>query len=560
MEAEASGRSAGGDAAQVLKRHAQLLGWQIANERSSLGLRVLTGLAGLAVAVLVIVMIVSAARSRAVVVEPFAAPPEMIERGYSGQVLASALQDELQRIQTATRTTAARRNIANAWSGTINVEAPYTGVSIGEIEKTLRQRLGHDTRIGGDLTQAADGRLTLTVRGDGMAPGVFSGPADQLPALVKQAAEHAYGEAEPALFAHYLYQQRRPAEALAIVRRGLGRDLDDDSRASLYNSWGNLLWGENRTVEAVAKYEAALAIRPLRWGSWRNLVGSTAACCGEEAGIAASRRMRAAVEASPSGQRPQRDYFDVEYSLFGDYTTAVAVLREEDRKLAGGSLFATTGPRLANLEISRHDWRAVREALASADPTDPQTGRYPLLAQAVEALEAGRMAEGVRAFEALVRRDAADDGSEPIYELCDVAWAYALDGRREAALRTLAKSEDTTRCRALTGEIHEALGDRAAADAAARRAIGAAPSSPFPYEARGRMLLGRGDLNGAAWRFDQAHERGPRWADPIKGQGDVLAARGRWREAAAKYREALVFAPGWIALRQSLARAERGGR
>lgn len=545
---------------RVLRRHEQLIGWQIVNERASMALRVLTGVAGVVAALVLGMLVVSAARSQAVVVEAFGAPPEMIARGYTGQALASALQDELLRIQSATRSNMAARSIANAWSGSINVEVPTTGVSIGEIDRVLRQKLGRDTHIGGDLTQGADGTLTLTVRGDGITPRSFSGPQDQLPALVRQAAEHAYGEAEPALFAHHLYQTRRFEESLEIVRRSLARGPDDASRARLLNTWGNLLWVEIRYDEAIARYEAALAVQPSYWGAWRNLVGVTSECCGDEAGLAVTRRMRAAIEAAPAKDRPSQDYFDAEYGLTADPTTAVAVLREEDRKRAGGMLFTTTGPRLAQLEMARHDWRAAREALAGGDPSDPQLERVSLIVSAVEQVEAGRPALALPRLRQLIDVQSAEDIGESGEILCLLALTYAQNLERDVALRTLARSRDTTACRAREGAIHEALGDRGAADAAARRSIGAAPSSPYPYEARGRILLARGDLNGAGWRFDQAHARGPRWADPIKGQGDVLAARGRWREAAAKYQEALAFAPGWIDLRQALVRAERGGR
>ena len=567
LEAEASGRAPGAAARTLIERQTALIdadlrhrGWQIANERASMALRVLTGLAGVAVAVVLGVLVVSAARSQAVVVEAFGAPPEMAERGYSGQVLASALQDELVRIQTATRSSVAGRSIANAWSGGINVEVPTTGVSIGEIERVLRQKLGRDTHIGGDLTQGPDGTLTLTVRGDGITPRAFTGPADQLPALVRQAAEHAYGEAEPALFAHHLYQARRFDESLEIVRRSLARGPDDVTRGQLLNTWGNLLWVDNQYDEAIARYDAALAARPWYWGAWRNLVGVTSECCGDEAGLAVARRMRDAIEAAPAGEQPTRDYFDVEYALTADHATAAAVLREEDRQRAGGMLFTTTGPRLAQIEMARHDWRAAREAVAGGDPSDPQLGLMSQVLDAVEPLEAGRPALAIPTLRHLAGNQSRENIGETGDVLCLLALAYAQNAERSAALDALARARDTTTCRARTGAIHEALGDRTAADAAAQRAIRAAPSSPFPYEGRAGVLLARGDLNGAAWRFDQAHARGPRWADPIKGQGDVLAARGRWAEAAARYRAALEFAPGWEALQSALRRAEARAR
>ncbi len=67
----------------------------------------------------------------------------------------------------------------------------------------------------------------------------------------------------------------------------------------------------------------------------------------------------------------------------------------------------------------------------------------------------------------------------------------------------------------------------------------------------------RGDLAGATAKLTAAHSRGPNWADPLKAWGDVLARQGRWREALAKYDEALKDAPAWAALRQARDAAAR---
>lgn len=568
MDAEASGRPPEGAALSLIQRQTALIdadlhhrGWQIANERASMALRALTGLAGLAVAVVVMLMVISAARSQAVVVEPFGAPPGLADRGYNGQALAASLQDELQRIQHSTRSFANRRAIANAWTGDINVEVPSTGVSIGQIEKALRQKLGNDTHIGGDLTVGPDGALALTVRGDGIAAATFTGAADQLPDLIRRAAEHVYGEAEPGLYASYLYQSRRGDEGLVFIPQALAKGPDDTQRAMLLNTWGNLLWQDpNRLDEAITRFEAALAIEPFRWPTWNNLINITSECCGDEAALGVARRMDAILDSAPRDERRAFTSDQARQALTGDYTSLIASTLEEDRKLAGGVMFTTTGPRLAVYYVGVHDWRGVDEALAAGDPADPMLAPVRLMADAEEAFETGRFGDAVNSFNTMYRLFDGMEAADVTDTRCSLALFLAHDGRRTEALAALARAQDTTACRTLSGAIHEALGDRARADAAARRSIGAAPSSPFPYEARGRILLARGDLNGAAWRFDQAHARGPRWADPIKGQGDVLAARGRWAEAAARYREALRFAPRWLALQQALARAEARAR
>ena len=57
--------------------------------------------------------------------------------------------------------------------------------------------------------------------------------------------------------------------------------------------------------------------------------------------------------------------------------------------------------------------------------------------------------------------------------------------------------------------------------------------------------------------FNDANQRGPHWADPLKAWGDLLAKQGRTKEAPAKYDEALKYAPNWKQLheaRESVAR------
>ena len=50
-----------------------------------------------------------------------------------------------------------------------------------------------------------------------------------------------------------------------------------------------------------------------------------------------------------------------------------------------------------------------------------------------------------------------------------------------------------------------------------------------------------------------AHEKGPRFADPLKAWGDALVKQRRPKEALAKYDEALKYAPNWGALKAARA-------
>ena len=121
------------------------------------------------------VMVRDAFASRSVVVEPFEAPPALAERGLSGRVVAAGVLDELTKLRNATRTNAEKRSLASAWNSDIKVEVPATGVSLGEIDRILRRRFGHDVMIDGDLVQTHDDGLALTVRGGGILPRTFTG-------------------------------------------------------------------------------------------------------------------------------------------------------------------------------------------------------------------------------------------------------------------------------------------------------------------------------------------------------------------------------------------------
>jgi len=74
------------------------------------------------------------------------------------------------------------------------------------------------------------------------------------------------------------------------------------------------------------------------------------------------------------------------------------------------------------------------------------------------------------------------------------------------------------------------------------------------------MLLAEGDSAAAIAKFTIAHQKGPRFADPLEGWGDALARQGHWSEALAKYDDALKDAPAWTELRQARdAAARRAG-
>src|SRR5215469_7565959 len=59
------------------------------------------------------------------------------------------------------------------------------------------------------------------------------------------------------------------------------------------------------------------------------------------------------------------------------------------------------------------------------------------------------------------------------------------------------------------------------------------------------MLLRRGDYDGAIAKFEQAHDKGPHFADPLELWGEALMQKNRSDLALAKFEEASKYAPRW---------------
>jgi hypothetical protein len=136
------------------------------------------------------IMLHDAFTSRSVVVNAFQAPQALASRGLTGDVVAAGVLDALQKLQDATRSTDKGLDTRGAWASDVKIDVPETGISIGEINRLLHERFGHDLHIDGDLVQTESGGLSLTVRGDGMPAATFAGGATDLDKLTTQAAEY----------------------------------------------------------------------------------------------------------------------------------------------------------------------------------------------------------------------------------------------------------------------------------------------------------------------------------------------------------------------------------
>jgi tetratricopeptide (TPR) repeat protein len=500
------------------------------------------------------IVIHDAINSRSVVVESFNAPPALDARGVTGKVVADGLLDQLRRLQSATRADAAKRDLANAWTGEIKLAVPEAGISLGEFSRMLKARFGHDLHIEGEVIETEPAGLALTVRGDAVAARTFTGTAGDLDNLLTQAAGYVYSQSEPVLWAYYLTNKGRNEEALAFSKAAYA-GADKADRPYLLNTWANALsnvGGPPR--ESLALYRAALKLKPDYWVGYNNVMQAYWLLGEEENAWKEGEAMRAAAGGRP-GRAPESYYQNSDTLTWNlapwlDETVADADASGGIGSNVGGVAAVT----IAEIYVRLHDPAAAELSLQTIkpDPADRNTTAMVHFVRGRLATEAGDAAASVAAMEAFQAIYASSDVSSqyPGY-LCWVAPAEAAAGRPEKAEFVFKTAGRYVDCFRFHGDFLDDHGDWEGAQKTYAAAVTLAPDLPAAYYSWGVVLAKHGDLSGAEMKLKDANQRGPHWADPLKVWGDVLVKRGHTKEALAKYDEALKYAPNWKELKDA---------
>lgn len=542
-------------ARDVLTRNARLLDEQIGlarNERFRARIKAVRDLAIAAAVVLLLLtvgaMVWSARQANEVVLQAFVVPPDMADQGLTGEAVAGELLDRMAAIQTkAEAWTVFSRAEARGEGETIRVEIPQTGVSMGEVERYLRQRLGRQTIVSGALHRRGD-RLLLTIRASGSPGRTLEGTEADLPALLQTVAEAVLQDTQPLRLAAYLAREERPAEAETVLRPLLTTGTDEErARAYLTLSW--LLLNEGRAREALSAARQAVRLAPLDGASLAFLGGSQwslgqheAALASASSALAAFRRPGGGDGLSPSARATAEP-------------SMLSGARQFTRDHAGGSKAledaAAISARYSDVESAQsflwsaamqaalaRDLPAARRLTADLPPTDETLlGRNFLEMETAAALE-----DWPRALRAAL---AIPNNGSPDNVAMDVRY-LALNGRApEGAELAAGMPDDCYPCLIVRGELAARSGDPAAADRWFAEAVRQGPSLPSAHSVWGEARLARGDLSGAIRMFREAQKRGPRWADPLKFEGDALARQGDHRTALRRYEAALDRAPRW---------------
>jgi len=496
-------------------------------------------------------MLHDAFASRSVVIESFDTPTSLAERGITGKVVATGLLDELTRLQAATLGLRdRRRSLRNAWSSEVQLAVPEVGISVGEISRLLKARLGHDLHISGDVVEASG--LALTVRGDGVAAKTFRGAAGTLDSLTTQAAEYVYAQSQPAQWAQYLATTGRYDEGIVFAREAFSR-TEPSERGSLLVGLGLALGLTGKHEEAVQTLRQAIALDPTEYAGRSDLIWEETILGDEQAAWRIGMEML-----RYAGGRPGR-VSELWYHNFDDLTGDL--LAERDALVADRDSTAGTGQtfrinqQIAEVEIRLHDPIAAGQAFGLIEPSQDLWAESRWHAVRAEmAAEAGDVQSAASEIEAATTACAQSStrgSGSCLVLICPMALFEEQAGHHDKADAALGARGHYLDCFRFRGDILDDRGDWAGAQKAYADAVVLAPDLPAGYYSWGLALARHGDLAGAVAKLKDANQRGPHWADPLKAWGDLLAKQGHSKEALAKYDQALKYAPNWEQLKEA---------
>jgi tetratricopeptide (TPR) repeat protein len=270
--------------------------------RLRVGFQVFLALLATSIGVGLILMVRDAVTSRSVVIDAIDIAPNVATQVPSGKIVAAGLLDVLTKIQAANRSSAEHRALSNAWTSEIAIEVPETGVSIGQIERTLKSRFGHDLHIDGDLVQTQKGGLALTVRGTGMLPKTLSDETRNLDTLLTQAGEYVYGQSQPGLWTAYLSNERYD-EAIRFAQSAYAT-VEASERPYVLNNWANAIaakGSEGAMAQALPLYREAVRLKPDYWTAYNNIMFALGGLGDEEGVVRAGEQMMKLAGVGPDG-------------------------------------------------------------------------------------------------------------------------------------------------------------------------------------------------------------------------------------------------------------------
>jgi tetratricopeptide (TPR) repeat protein len=507
-----------------------------------------------------------ASHDNSLVIEAFSVPPDMSERGLTGQAVSAKLQDKLSAMQDGSVSLRPAASYANNWGGDdIKVQIPDTGVSAGDLYRLLVAWLGHQTHITGEVYRTANG-IAITARAGGASGATVTGSETDIDGLVQNAAEAIYEQTQPYRYAIYEAIHGNDQKMVAILRALSVKGETANDRGWAYIGL-SVYSRVNGNIYGSLEYEhKSLALVPGSSVAYLDLDEDSYVLGDDEAALSAARNAFRLLEdgsdtdivdraraVNISGEKANADFY------LGDFNAA---LREQDNAIhaAESDTDAESGREGVVLCLAGlHEHGAARDALRSLPPSGPaflynrtvlafqaayKTGDWGTVLSPLWPETLRNKYADARKFAGLVTYIPSIYGARQ--ERAYVARAMAAEGHVPAALNLVARTPlDCDECLRIRGKIDALAGNWDGAAFWFADAVKQAPSIPFAYADWGEMLMAKGDLDDAIAKFQIANQKGPHFADPLEMWGEALMRTNRSDLALGKFQEANKYAPNW---------------
>jgi tetratricopeptide (TPR) repeat protein len=497
----------------------------------------------------------NAAHADGLVIEAFSVPPDLAQRGLTGEVVATKVLDRLNEFQAATTSMRAPSSYANNWGNDIKVQIPDTGVSIGELHRFLLNWLGHETHITGAVYR--DGNALAVIARAGADPSaVIKGPESGLDDLIRKAVENVYRSTQPYRYAVWLQGQNRYDDAQAIFET-LTHAKSATERAWAYVGLANQHPERGDVWSARGNLYRAVAEDPDQVLAWQDLSGNESTLQHDEAVLHAARMAVALADrGTTGGVDPDQiktlslvNGLAVALSL-GDNGTVFALVQRLKALPDKNFVELVYGSELQAC-IGVHDFGCAGRVEAAMSPTTNdlvQINRdvnhagmlsafghwretFALLPHLTE--DATRLGALAEVFRTRVLNPLAAQGKA---ETGDPRAAHALIDRTPT---------DCVLCVRVRGQVATWERRWGAASYWFDRATALAPSIPAIDADRAEMLLRKGDGGSAARAAAAAVRKGPHFPDGYELLGEALILENRSDFALTKFEETAKYAPNW---------------
>jgi len=516
------------------------------------------------------VMVGNAANDHALVVDAFSVPPDMAARGSTGAVVASELLDRLGEMEAQTEGTAQSEGTYRLdLADNVRIEIPETGgLSLGEIDRYLREVLGNETHVRGEIVRTPTG-LAMFVRA-GTAPGLRAdGSESDLTGLIAKTAENLFAQSEPLRYCDYLTDNRQFQEA---IRRLRPMTLTGTAfhRAEALTNWAEALDFSGRGREAWVVANQAVRLVPYASFAWAVISDADNELGWEEDAYHGEREMvRTAPQAwSADDLRTisignyRKFILGRAYSHNGDFAASSAAwakfYNDGANGIARSDVHVTLIERVPvlvkarELALARQEMDTASGYIEGNEIADSDTRLRTNYAQAIFDFYASDW-PGV--VENSRRLDAADKAGTlgtyvsawrkvNVWPLAAIALTRLGDiaGAEQIIANTGTDCDPCVRAR---GWIAAAKGDWRGAGRWFEMVAARSPSVPFADTDWGEALLRKGDFEGAIAKFKVANAISPHFADPLEMWGEALMQKSRSDLALAKFEEANKYAPDW---------------